>query len=378
MASKRRGNREGSIRQRADGRWEAQISLGSGQRRSLYGKTRQEVAAKLASALRDHARGLPVARDERQTVGAYLQSWLDTMRPPRTEATTWERRETYVRLHITPTLGATRLVHLSAQQVQALYAAKLADGRLSATTVRHIHATLHVALQAALRLGLVPRNVTDLVEKPRAARQEMHVWTPAQARTFLATTEGTRNHALWALALSTGMRQGELLALRWRDVNLDHAALSVTASLQRPKTGLVLKASPKTRTSRRRIVLAPQVVMALRTHHTVQQAEQVRAGAAWQDGDFVFCNEIGGAYHHANLDRYQFKPLIRRAGLDVIRFHDLRHTAATTLLAQGVNPKIVSEMLGHASVGITLDLYSHVLPSMQQQAAEAMATALWG
>jgi integrase len=374
--SRKHGNGEGTIYQRPNGLWQGRISLDNGARKSFYGKTRQAVYSEMAAARRDLDKGLPVLRDERQTVGAFLASWLEARRG-QVEQSTWERYEEYIRLHLVPTLRKTTLAKLTPQQVQSLYAAKLAAG-LSSTTVAHLHATLHTALDHALRLGLVQRNVTELVDKPRVLRKEMHIWTPEQARTFVATTAGTRLRALYVLALSTGMRQGELLGLRWQDVDLEHAALSVTASLQRPRTGLKINPRPKTRSSRRRIVLTPQMVATLREHRTAQIAERLRQGELWQDQDLVFCNAIGGAYRSTNLEHHNFKPLVRKAALPVIRFHDLRHTAATLLLVQGVKPKIVSEMLGHARVAITLDLYSHVLPSMQKDAAAAMATALWG
>jgi integrase len=374
--TRKHGNGEGTIYHRPNGLWQGRMSLGDGTRKSFYGKTRQEIYSKLAAARRDLDKGLPIRRDERQTVATFLASWLENRRG-QIEASTWERYEEYVRLHLVPTLGKTALTKLTAQQVQALYAAKRTGG-LSATTVRHLHATLHAALEQALRLGLVQRNVTELVDKPRIVRREMKTWIPEQARMFLATTAGTRLHALYLLALATGMRQGELLALRWRDVDLEHGALSVTASLQRPKSGLKLNPRPKTRSSRRRISLAPELVAILRGHRAVQLAERLSQGELWVDQDLVFCNSIGGPYRSTNLEHHNFKPLVKRAGVPEIRFHDLRHTAATILLLEGVNPKVVSEMLGHASVAITLDLYSHVLPNMQRDAAAAMASVLWG
>src|SRR5690348_263442 len=379
MAGKKRGHGEGLIRQRAgDGLWEARISLPGGKSKSLYAKTRQEVARKLAHALRDIEQGLPV-KDERQTVATYLASWLETIEPTLRESTTRRHRQ-FVEYHILPALGKTKLAQLSAQQVQAFYARKLHDG-LSTTTVNHLHATLHKALTAAVRLGLIARNVSEMVQAPRMRHVEMHVLSADEVRTLLATSASNRQHALYVTAIATGMRQGELLGLRWRDVDLDGGVVRVRSSLMKgksAKTGDWVFSEPKTRRSRRQIALAAPAVTALRAHRQTQRLERMKAGPLWQDGyDLVFCTEIGGPLSAGNVYT-AFQRLLKRAGLSRIRFHDLRHTCATLMLSARVNPKVVSEMLGHASVAITLDIYSHVLPNMQQDAAAAMGNLLVG
>ncbi|HET9110690.1 MAG TPA: site-specific integrase, partial [Ktedonobacterales bacterium] len=180
---------------------------------------------------------------------------------------------------------------------------------------------------------------------------------------------------LYVLALSTGMRQGELLGLRWREVDLDRATARVTATLQ--KTGARLElAAPKTHRSKRQIALTPSAVSVLHAHRARQAEERLRAGAAWADWDLVFCNQVGGPLQKGNVLVKDFVPLLKRAGVRRVRFHDLRHTAATLLLGRGVPVKVVSELLGHASIAITLDVYAHVLPDMQAQAAEVMEAAL--
>ena len=375
--SGRRGNQEGSITQLSDGRWQARVTLESSQRKALYGKTRAEAQQKLTAALRDRDRGLPVGLDERQTVGQYLVAWLETVRPtirPRT----WQRYHELLTLHAVPSLGKVSLAKLTAQQVQRLYSVKLAEG-LSRTTVHHLHAVLHRALSQAERLGLVARNVTALVDPPRLAEHELRVLDREQSRMLLAAAQGDRLEALYVLALSTGMRQGELLALRWSDISVDRRTLQVRATLQRTKADGYQLAAPKTKHSRRQITLTTLACEALRAHRTRQAAERLAAGSAWDGAlDLVFPNTIGRPLDGMNLLHYFFYPLLQRAGLTRIRFHDLRHTAATLLLGRGVNPKIVSEMLGHASIGITLDIYSHVLPDMQAQAAAEMDAALGG
>ena len=201
--------------------------------------------------------------------------------------------------------------------------------------------------------------------------------TEEQARTFLKACEGHRYEALYVLALATGMRRGELLALKWGDVDLDGGGLQIQRNLQSTSAGYVF-ARPKTKRSRRRIALSTSVIAALRYHRAQQEEERLKLGEAWANLDLVFPNAVGRLYEASNFVRRQFKPLLRRAGLPVIRFHDLRHTAATLLLARAVNPKVVSEMLGHSNVSITLNIYGHVFPHMQQEAADLMDRVLWG
>jgi integrase len=366
----KRANSEGSVTKRKDGLWEARITLEGGKRKSFYAKTRQEASRKLAEALRDRDRGVLVVGG-RQTVGQYLSAWLDTLvatiRPR-----TLQRYEQYVRVHLIPALGTITLTKLTAQRVQALYTRKLADG-LSSSTVNHLHQVLHRALESAVRLELVQRNVCDLVDPPRMRHFEMTTLSEEQAHALLEAAIGNRFEALYVLALATGMRQGELLALRWRDVDLEARTLQVRATLQKDT---LIFAEPKTPYSRRRIALSQTAVEALRRHHALQAEERRKMGSAWTDLGLVFPNTVGQPMDCINLLKHSFRPLLRAAGLPHMRFHDLRHTAATLLLGRGINPRIVSEMLGHSQIGITLGLYSHVTPHMQQQAADAMDAAL--
>ena len=203
----------------------------------------------------------------------------------------------------------------------------------------------------------------------------MATLSPEQARMLLETAASERLEALYVLALSAGLRQGELLALRWRDINFDAGSVQVRGSLQRTTGGLTI-AEPKTARSRRLITLTAAAANALRRHRSAQAKERLRLGAIWEDNDLVFANEIGRPIEAGNLLRRSFWPLLERAGLPHMRFHDLRHTAATLMLGQGVHPKVVAEMLGHSQISVTLDLYSHVTPTMQQQAARAMDSVL--
>jgi integrase len=276
-----------------------------------------------------------------------------------------------MRVHVISTLGKIPLAKLTPQRLQALYADRLASGR-SPTTVRSIHAVLHTALEAAVKWGLVARNVSDLVSAPRPHRKEMLVLNRDQARTFLDIAQGDRLQALYVTALTCGMREGELLALRWRDVDLEAGHLQVRNTLQKLPGQPPVIAPVKTDYSRRKINLSATAAEALGAHRTRQIEERLAKGPAWEDWELVFCTTTGTPLNGKSLLQRGLRPLLKRADLPPLRVHDLRHSCATLLLLQGVHPKIVSEMLGHASVAITLQIYSHVLPDMQKQATEAM------
>jgi integrase len=215
---------------------------------------------------------------------------------------------------------------------------------------------LHHALKDAHRQGIASRNVAALVTPPVKAAHEFVTLAPDQARRFLQIVSGNRLEALYVVAVTTGMREGELLGLRWADVDLDQGALHVTRRLKR-------------RTSRRQVLLVAPAVEALKLHRDRQEEE--RAGSSWHDEGLVFPNAIGRPINPSNFLRRGFYPLLDRAGLPRMRFHDLRHSAATLLLGMDVHPKIVSELLGHTQIGITLDLYSHVTATMQRDAVTA-------
>jgi integrase len=228
--------------------------------------------------------------------------------------------------------------------------------------------------------GLIPRNATEAVKPPQPSKEEMHPLTPEQAKLLLQAAHefGDRLEALYVLAIHTGLRQGELLGLKWDDVDLEDGSLQVRRTLAITKNGSVFT-SPKTSGSRRSVKLTSKAIEALKGHLERQLAEIDRVGSLWNPGDsagLIFASETGEPLDRRVVTKSKFKPLLKRAGLPEIRFHDLRHTCATLLLTRNVNPKIVSEMLGHATIAITLDTYSHVLPNMRDQAAAAMEEAL--
>jgi integrase len=369
-----RGNHEGSFRQRPGGLWEARIVF-EGQSHSFYGKTRADVGRELTAFKAAHDIGLPPARDIGLTVGQFLADWLQvkksTMRSPRA----WEAYETIVRLHLAPTLGKIKLVQLSPSQVQQLYSEKAEQ--LSPLTMRHIHAALHAALEHGIRQGLIVRNVSELAETPRLRKHDMKVWTQAESRQFLKAAEGDRLYAMYALALATTMRQGELFALRWRDVDFQAKTVTVRTAVRRSRSRGLEFAEPKTDSSRRTIPIDTAVVDILRAHQERQAEERLACGPAWRDRDLVFTDSIGGPLRRYNVERRQFIPLIARSGVPRIRFHDMRHTAATLLIAQGVPVNVVSQMLGHSSAAMTLGVYVHMSPTMGREAAAVMGRTLW-
>lgn len=370
---RRRGSGEGSIFQRRDGRWCASISLPTGSRRFLYARTRVEVAAKLNAALASIAAG-QVPPSGHEKTRAYLDRWLEAIRDTVRGTTLADYRYT-VGAYLPPELGRVRLVQLRPDQIQAAYS-KLRDQGRSPATVRRLHVVLRRALGQAERWGLVARNPAALAEPPRSPRFHFRVLTAEEARRFLAVARDDPLEALYVLALTTGMRRGELLALHWQDLDLTRRQLAVTGTLQRVE-GCLAIAEPKTPRSRRSVVLEAHAVEALQRHRSQQLKARLASGALWEEGDLVFANRVGHPVEPRNLLQRSFKPLLRRAGLPDIRFHDLRHTAATLLLAQNVHPKVVADLLGHASVAITLDLYSHSVEGLDRRAAVALDRALW-
>jgi integrase len=364
--AKQRGHGEGTIAQRADGRWVAAISLESGKRKYYYGATRKEVADKLKIAQREQQLGRLITAPE-QPFATFLTRWLEDSAKLDVRGTTFESYARVIRLHVVPALGKTLLSKVTAQHLQGYYRQMLADG-LSPGTVKRHHAIIHRALSQAERWQLIARNVADLVDPPRATRKDMATLTPEQATRFLESARDSRYYALFAVAIASGMRQAELFGLTWRDVDLDTATVHVRQQLVRVTREGFSFSEPKTVKGRRAIALPEFAVAALRQHRRRQVEERVKA-SEWSTLDLVFPNEVGKPEERQNLVRRHFHPILTRAGLPQIRFHDLRHTAATLLLSLGSHPKVVQERLGHSTIAVTMDVYSHILPTMQRDAA---------
>jgi len=373
----RRGNGEGAIRQRGNGRWEARLTLGYASngrqiRKSFYGVTRSEVQQRLNRAMRDLREGMP-APDDTITLRRFLTHWLEDAHKPSVRPSTYRRSEQAVRLHIIPEIGHFRLSKLTPHHVQALLGRKR-EGGLSVRSVQIIHAVLRAALNQAVRWGDVQRNVASLVKTPRLSGTEVNPFSPEEVKIFLSAISGHRLEALFILAITTGLRQGELMGLRWEDVDLDYATLRVSFALQRIDRAYHL-VEPKSRTSRRTIALPQVAVTALRSHRTRQLEERMLAGRDWTDTGMVFTTATG-YYLNGQVAAVQFHKVLEKAGLRRQRFHDMRHCCASLLLSQGVHPRLVMETLGHSQIGLTMNTYSHVIPDMRREAADQMDAIL--
>lgn len=370
--ARRRGNGEGSIYKRTDGRWVGQylVYTAKGPKyRYIYGKTRQAVAEKLAKAISERDGGL-VFDSGKLTVAEYMDRWLRESARNRLRPKTYEDYVGLTRRHIAPALGHVKLKKLTPLHVQQFYGVKLESG-LSKRTVEYLHAVLHSALKQAVRWELVPRNVTEAVDPPRPERKERPTFDLDQARLFLQAARDDGWEALYVLVVQTGMRRGELFGLRWDDVDLDSGWLQVRQALAHDGKSFSL---PKTAKGRRRIRLTPETVEALTKHRIGQNRARLRQGSSWQDQGLVFCSSVGTPMNPDNFIKRQYKPLLRRAGLPYIRFHDLRHTFASLMMPNVKNPQIVQEMLGHSRISTTLDIYSHLSPDMQEDAVGRFAT----
>jgi len=241
----------------------------------------------------------------------------------------------------------------------------------------------HISLPAyspTISCGVLPnlmgRNVCDLVDAPRVPKQELQVLDVEQAQQFLEAAKSDPLEALYIAALTTGMREGELLALKWKDIDFQQGTIQVKRTIARVRGQGFKVLEPKTPKSRRSIHLAPMTLEALKHHRIRQRQQRLIAGAAWEEHDWVFCNSLGKPMERGNMVKRSFRRVLTRAGLPQIRFHDLRHSCATLLLSMGVHPKIVQERLGHSQIAVTLDTYSHVLPSLQEEASHRLDTLL--
>lgn len=363
----RRANKEGSVYFRqSDKKWVASITLENGKRKVVYAATQQEAIRKRNALIREQEQGKIVTQPN-QTVAQYLDYWVSVYKQsirPRS----YERYEQIIRLHLVPVIGKMRLDKLLPQHVQSLYRLKQQEG-LSTNTILVIHGMLHRALKSAVKWGLVAYNVCDSVEVPRKTRYQIRPLSLEQTQKFLDTVRGHRNEALFVLAIATGMRRGELAGLKWQDVDLHKKVLHIRRSLTRVPTkmgGGYIEAEPKTEKSRRSILFPDFAAVSLKAHYERQQEIKSQAGSLWQEHDYVFCTSLGEHIHPGHDILEEFKRLLKCAGLPDVRFHDLRHGAATTLLGMGIHPKIVQERLGHHDIGTTMDIYSHVLPTMQE------------
>jgi integrase len=368
----------GSIIKRSEDSYRIKVSLGkdsvTGKYTSHYETLRGnkvQAEKRLRELLTELDKGIFVKPDK-ATLGEYLKSWLLDYCRPNLSPRTQELYSYICEKHVLPTLANIPLVDLRPQHLQRLYAEKVSAG-LSNRTVQLIHITLHKALKNAVKTGLLVRNITESVDTPKIQRREMHVMNESDIHLFLEMARNTEYYSLFYTSLFTGMRRAELLALRWSDVDLLLCQLSVTRSMQylnnaTAENRITFK-EPKTVKSRRLIALSPSTTSVLREHRQAQdKLRESLSLAPISDNDLVFCH-YDGTPLLPNSVTHAWMKLVRRCGMKGVRFHDARHTHASLLLKQGVHPKIVQERLGHTGIAITLDLYSHVAPGLQQAAA---------
>jgi integrase len=399
---------DGSVYRTKDGRWRVVITLGldaNGKPKRKYlpgGSTRAQANARLRDALRAKDAGeLTAGKDV--TVGEWMVFWLENVVRPKCAPKTYAGYASVVKVWITPAIGRHRLSKLTPEHLDAFYAdMTAADSR----QVRLVHAVLRRSLKIAVRYSRVGRNVAELVDPPVIERDEVEPFSKAEAKCILATAKGARNAARWTVALSLGLRQGEALGLAWDDVDLAAGIIQVRSQLQRKtwrhgcatpcgrkrgvdcpqKTGgggLILR-QPKSKKSRRTVDIPPTLLADLKAHRTAQRKERLQEGSGWvgyvHDGepvDLVFAQRNGLPIDPTD-DREAWLALLEKAKVDRRRLHDARHTAATLLLIQGVDVKVVADILGHSTTTLTRDTYQHVVPELRRAAAKAMEDALWG
>jgi integrase len=397
-----RANGDGTVYQRKDGRWEAAgyvLAPGNTRRRvRVYGTTRKEALAQLTEKIANSNRGLPVPSAQ-GSVAAYLTYWLENVADHLRE-NTHTRYTACVHRYLIPGLGKKKLTKLTAKDVRIWLnqlrttcqcCTRGIDARrdqprccaigqccsklLSPLTLNYIHSVLKSALEHAVREEEIPRNVARNVHTGTPRPRRFEPLTADETRLFLAATREHRLHALFELALHTGLRKGELLGLRWEDLDLDAGTAAIRRTLQRTSTGGLTTLPTKTRASERRIALPIRCVQSLKLHHEQQKREREAAGSMWQPDGHVFTTLQGRPIDPTNLTR-AFITLLRKAGLRRIRFHDLRHSTATLLLEQGVELVVIKELLGHAHIGVTATVYAHVRLRLQRDAIDTLSTAL--
>ncbi|MDP2729553.1 MAG: tyrosine-type recombinase/integrase [Dehalococcoidales bacterium] len=337
------------------------------------GSSKREAEKHMAKLINDLDNGSYIKPDK-TTVASYLEGWLKDYVWPSLSPRTAEGYESIVRCHLIPALGSVPLGQLKPEHLQHYYSEKLSGGRfndkgtLSQTTVSHHHTCIHRAFKMALKSGLISRNPADAVTPPRPQHSEMHTMTEDDLNTFLEATKETPYYVLFYMALFTGMRRSELLALRWSDLDLLLCQVRVTRSLHHLRTGEIVFRATKTAKARRMVSLPPSAALLLQEYKDKQEAQRATLGISLKEDDLVFSNFEGQPLLPDTIS-HAWTKLVKRTGLKGIRLHDARHTHASLLLKQSVHPKIVQERLGHATISTTLDLYSHISPGLQEAAA---------
>lgn len=338
--------------------------------------TKKDAQKFLTAKLREKDLGIFV-EPASMPLNDFLDKWLAEVAHNKLRVRTFEIYKSLLNCHIRNKIGQKRLSDLQAYEIQKLYNQMKKDG-FAPKTIRHVHNVLSSALKQAVKWRMINQNPCELCELPRMEKKEMKCFTPEETAKFLNCAKDNKHFTVFLLAIETGMRPEEYLALQWKDIDFGSQTLSIQRALYLKTGGGFEFTELKTKKSRRSIPISNICISTLREHRRNQLEARIKLGESWQDYDLVFPSEIGTALDMKNLRDRHFKKIIEKADLPKIRLYDLRHTTATLLLSAGENPKVVSERLGHASIVLTLDTYSHVLPTMQKQATEKLEKLMFG
>jgi integrase len=364
----------GQIIKRKESTWLIRIFIGKDAKgkRKYFNKTihgtKKDAQKFLTAKLREQDLGIFI-EPASIYLNDFLDRWLEEIARNKVRERTFDNYESLLRNHIRPKLGLKRLCDIQAFEVQKLYN-DMIKADYSPKTIKHAHNVLSSALKQAVKWKLLIQNPCDLCELPRMDKKEMKYFTPEETAIFLETAKEDKYFSAFFLAIETGMRPEEYLGLQWKDFDFTNKLVSVRRALVVKKGGGFIFTEPKTKKSRRSIPISDSLINVLKSHRRNQLEERMKLGVDYQNFDIVFASDIGTPLLHGNFLRRHFKPIRDKAKVSKIRLYDLRHTTATLLLSVGENPKVVSERLGHASVVLTLDTYSHVLPSMQKTATD--------
>ncbi len=372
--AKKRANGEGTILLRKDGRWEGRYSLNY-KRKSVYGKTQEEVRKKLNKILNDIDNGVYI-EDCRITVGEWLNAWLYEYKKNTVKQKTFEGYEVLVRVHLMPAFSKTQLKKLSVDNVQKFINQKIGEG-LSPRTIRYIITIFHGALKQAISNGLITRNVTEAVVLPERKQKERRFLTADEQNRLIKCLNDEKYGFILLFALSTGLRRGELLALRWSNYDQEKRYITVKENLSRlkgadGKTHLTFT-TPKTASSKRTIPLLPDIAYKLNTHRAMQNKNRIKVSQLWENNDLIFCTDFGKPIEPRNLVRILDK-VCKKANIENINIHALRHAFATRSLENGIPLKVVSDMLGHSSISMTANIYSHVSVKTMETEIQKLAS----
>jgi integrase len=349
---------------------------GKWQRKWFSGfRTKKEAEKFLAEKVAEITQG-KYTEPSKELYADYLNTWLEDKKM-QVRPSTWRTYDWLARCYVIPNLGKLELSKIKPPTLQRFYhQLQNREEPLSARSVIQVHLLIKQSLDRAVKWGMIPNNPAAAVDPPRYRKKEMEVWSEDEVRRFLEVAESHRLFAAFHLAVTTGMRRGEILGLRWIDIDFEKRTLSISQALAETANGIVLQ-EPKTSSGKRSIALSQSTIDVLMKHKRSQAAEKLRAGTMYRDHGLVFASTVGTPISPRNFTRVWYT-LREKAGVKPINFHSIRHTHATLMLKQGIHPKIVSERLGHSNISITLDTYSHVIPGLQQAAIDRFDDALFG